>query len=321
MADDDGGKKDEARERLAKRKRLEQDLSGALMSGRIAARTETRVRVKKAEVDQADTQVNAAAVPQPEPTPQAKPPPTRNPGQPPTSVRRAPPTGRAPGPGPGQKIANLPPKKAPAPPRRAPAKAEAPAKAAAPAKTEGNKKVAWDPKRLTQFITGVITLGELEGISKEEQYEMAALGHRNLQAGKLDAARKVFEGLVALDPKDAYFHLVLGSVAQRQDRNADAIKSYSRAITLDASAPHAYANRGEVRMLEGDMVEGAKDLLRACELDPDARHESTRRARATISVVMQQLEAKKQAAAPKPAERPERSSPAPRRPEIGRAHV
>ena len=141
-----------------------------------------------------------------------------------------------------------------------------------------------------KFVAGVITLGELEGVTKEQQYEMAKLGHRFIRSGKLKEAKAVFEGLVALDPHDAYFHLALGSIAQRDDDLEAAEERYTRALEINPYSPHALANRGEVRMMQGHMLDGAKDLLKALEEDPDCREEATKRARATIGVVLQQLE-------------------------------
>jgi len=150
--------------------------------------------------------------------------------------------------------------------------------------------VAWDPRRIRQFLTGVITLGELEGISKQEQYEMAKAGHRHFKQGKLDSARKIFEGLVALDPRDAYFHMTLGAIAQRDNHLAEAEKCYTRALEINPYSAHALANRGEVRMLTGHMADGTKDLLRALEEDPGCKEEATKRARATINMVITQLQ-------------------------------
>jgi Flp pilus assembly protein TadD len=138
-------------------------------------------------------------------------------------------------------------------------------------------------------LTGAITLGELEGVTKDQQYEMAKVGHRYLSQGKLDDAKSVFEGLAVLDPYDSYFQLALGAIAQREGDLAEADARYSRAIELNPCSSHALANRGEVRMMGGRLVEGAKDLLRAIGEDPDGREPTTRRARATIAVVLEQL--------------------------------
>lgn len=254
-----------AKEKIAEQRKMKEDLSGALLAGRLAASTETvtRVRVPSADIDEAA----------------------------PKKARKGtiPPPRRPQGPGrPGLKKKGPPPKRTPL--KKAPAPGAK--KPAAPA-VRGKKKarrVAWDPKRLAQFIAGVITLGELEGISKEEQYEMARLGHQLLRQGKLADAKKVFDGLVALDPRDAYFHLALGSIAQRGDDLEEAERRYTRALEINPYSPHALGNRGEVRMMLGKMVEGAKDLTKALEEDPECTCEATKRARATIGVVLQQLE-------------------------------
>jgi tetratricopeptide (TPR) repeat protein len=259
MADEKDPKKPSAKEKIAEQRKMKDELSNALLAGRLAASTETatNVRVPGAAIDKASKEKKAQIPPPSRP---------KGPAQPPTGVvkKKAPP-------GPAGKVAKKPDVKP------------------APAKKSKARKVAWDPKRLARFVAGVITLGELEGISKDEQYEMAKLGHRLIKQGKLADAMKVFEGLVALDPRDAYFHMALGSIAQRSDQLEEAEERYTRALAINPYSPVALANRGEVRMMRGRMLEGAKDLMKALEEDPAGTEQATKRARATISVLLQQL--------------------------------
>jgi tetratricopeptide (TPR) repeat protein len=159
---------------------------------------------------------------------------------------------------------------------------------------EENKKggaKGWHPERVKQFLRGQITLGDLEGITKPEQYEMAKIGYSYLTSGKLDKAKTVFEGLIALDPYDAYFHTALGSIAQQQNQFPEAEARYSRALEINPFSPVARAHRGEIRVMTGRLYEGAEDLLRALQEDPQAREPSTVRARATLQAVKEQLQA------------------------------
>lgn len=158
----------------------------------------------------------------------------------------------------------------------------------------GERPPAWDPVRIEQFLRGQITLGDLEGITKHEQYEMAKVGYSYLTSGKLDRARTVFEGLLALDPYDAYFHTALGSIAQQQSNLDEAEARYTRALEINPFSPVARAHRGEIRMLRGRVGEGAEDLIRALQEDPEGREPSTIRARATLQAVREQLEAAKE---------------------------
>lgn len=169
-------------------------------------------------------------------------------------------------------------------------------------------ELAWDPGRVRQFIIGEITLGELEGIDKAAQYKMAETGFQLLQQGKLDDAKKVFEGLLTLDPRDAYFHMVLGSIAQRRNQFEDAEKHYSRSLRINPYSPSALANRGEVRVELGRLLEGLDDLKQSVREDPGAREAATQRARALIPVVEARIAAAR-AAPPVPEEITEAAAP------------
>lgn len=155
----------------------------------------------------------------------------------------------------------------------------------------GAEIVGWHPERVRAFLAGQITLGDLEGIDKQAQYRMAKVGHQYLSEGKLDLAKTVFEGLVALDPFDAYFHTALGSVAQQKGELEEAEARYSRALEINPFSAVALAHRGEVRVLLGKLKEAAEDIAKAIEEDPEGKEPATQRARATAIMLRKELEA------------------------------
>ncbi|HJL40453.1 MAG TPA: hypothetical protein RMG48_04055 [Myxococcales bacterium LLY-WYZ-16_1] len=148
---------------------------------------------------------------------------------------------------------------------------------------------AYSAQAARAFIEGRLTLGDLEGVTKPEQYKIAEIGHGYSSTGKLDEARKIFEGLLALDPYDAYFNAALGSVAQRQARFEDAERHYGRSLELNPYFASVWANRGELRITQGELVGGIRDLQKALELDPDSQEPATLRARVTVQVLQEQL--------------------------------
>lgn len=162
--------------------------------------------------------------------------------------------------------------------------AELPADEGAPLDTH-----TYHPDHVAKFMMGQMTLGDLEGITKQQQYQIAQIGHGYLSSGKLPEAQKVFEGLLALDPYDAYFNLALGSIAQQKEDFEAAEKLYSRALEINPFSPTAYANRGEIRVMSGRLAEGAQDLVRAVKEDPGGKEPATIRAKATIAVLKEQL--------------------------------
>ncbi len=158
-----------------------------------------------------------------------------------------------------------------------------------PAEPESAGGRTYSEAHLAKFLTGKMTLGDLEGITKQQQYQIADIGFAYLTSAKLPEAKKVFEGLIALDPYDAYFHTALGSIAQQQNDAEEAEKRYTRALEINPFSPTAYANRGEVRVMVGRLAEGAADLVKAIELDPDGKEPATVRAKATVRVLNEQL--------------------------------
>lgn len=147
----------------------------------------------------------------------------------------------------------------------------------------------YPPQQLEAFLAGRITLGDLEGITKQEQYQMAEIGHNYLTSGKLDEAKTMFEGLLALDPFDAYFNTALGSIAQQQERLDDSEKLYSRALEINPFSCTAHGHRGEVRLQMGRLEEAIADLIKAVELDPKNEEPAAERARATLFALQEQL--------------------------------
>ena len=147
------------------------------------------------------------------------------------------------------------------------------------------------------FVQGDLTLAQLEGFTAEEIYSMADVGHDMLQAGNLQAARSIFEGLRALNPNDPYFHVALGSIAQRSANYAEAIGHYRSSVKLYSQDAGAWTNLGEsllLRSCEQQDAGQAEDataafeealdaLARAIALDPDGDSGPGRRARVLVS--------------------------------------
>jgi Tfp pilus assembly protein PilF len=154
--------------------------------------------------------------------------------------------------------------------------------------------VAYDRQLLNEFVLGNITLGELEGIGKDVQYQIAERGYKLLNAGKLKDAEKIFKGLITLDPFDSYFHTVLGSIHQRQDMKDEAIEEYSRALKVNPFNSTALANRGEIFFQQGRVLEATQDFQAAIENDPECKEPATLRCRVLSMALAKTIEENKE---------------------------
>ncbi|NNE08620.1 MAG: tetratricopeptide repeat protein [Gemmatimonadetes bacterium] len=156
------------------------------------------------------------------------------------------------------------------------------------------------------FLTGDLTLAQLEGLTAEDLYAMADVGYDLLEEGRVDDARKVFEGLNVYNPFGPYFHSVLGSIYQKLGMPDESLRHYESAVELFPEDIHSWTNAGEL-MLElsakyADENEEVSQKLfhealcaleRAVELDPECESAAALRARALIGVVVSAFEARK----------------------------
>lgn len=133
--------------------------------------------------------------------------------------------------------------------------------------------------RMRAFLQGEAEIEDLLGLSREERYEIAGQGHNLYDAGLIDSAQRVFEGLTALDPDDFFFHSGLGVIYQHQGALERAILEYDRALALNERDIPSLCNRAEVLLQQGQTEAAIRDLERISELDPHARSSHTLRAR------------------------------------------
>lgn len=158
------------------------------------------------------------------------------------------------------------------------------------------------------FLLGDLTLAQLEGLTAEDLYGMADVGYDLLEEGRLEDARKIFEGLNVYNPFDPYFHSVLASIYQKQDMPDEALRHYESAVELFPEDIHSWTNAGELMLeLSAKYADENEDvsqklfhealcaLERAVELDPAGENAASLRARALIGVVVSAFEARRKA--------------------------
>ncbi|MEZ4647982.1 MAG: tetratricopeptide repeat protein [Candidatus Eisenbacteria bacterium] len=150
------------------------------------------------------------------------------------------------------------------------------------------------------FLEGDLTLAQLEGMSAEDLYQVADMGYDLMTEGKLEDAKKIFEGLYVYNPFDAYFHTALGSIYQRQGDLEAAYEHYLSAVELYDEDVQTWTNLGEVALeqstkymkagrtaeAEAAFVNAAEALGRAIALDPEAKEDAGRRAHALVHVTV-----------------------------------
>jgi tetratricopeptide (TPR) repeat protein len=141
------------------------------------------------------------------------------------------------------------------------------------------------PNLLPQWAAGQVTLKDIKGYTDDELYAIAHTGYFFLMQGKNDEARTLFEGLVAIDPRNDYYYRALGVIFHKLGDADRAIKQFGYAIRVNPRNPAAYINRAEVYITQARNPEAAQDLQRAVQSCGPRDVALSRKAKALLGVV------------------------------------
>ena len=121
--------------------------------------------------------------------------------------------------------------------------------------------------------------GRSGGVRNAEVFRQKTLkavianGRLDVAAGRLDAARRDAQRVLAVDPRFAPAHAVLGEAARQRDDPAaldEAVGHYRRAVALDPRLAPAWRGLGLALFKKGDKKGARPALARYLELEPAA---------------------------------------------------
>lgn len=107
---------------------------------------------------------------------------------------------------------------------------------------------------------GELTFRDALGVTDESIKNAARYGHKLLEAEHYSHARTVFDGLAALDPNVAYFHLGLGIALRNLGQREAARAELQKAKELAPADHAADLNLAQMALEDGDRG-GARRLL------------------------------------------------------------
>jgi len=154
--------------------------------------------------------------------------------------------------------------------------------------------MAIDKEKVEKFHKGELKLAELFDIDAKQVAALLLTGHNYYSQGKLDEAKRIFEGLAVLDGKNPYVHGILGAIYQKQEKYDVAIARYTLALNIFPKDPNSLTNRGEIYLKLGKFKEAAEDFKKAIELDPERKHPAANRARVLVSLTHEALKLAKE---------------------------
>ena len=143
-------------------------------------------------------------------------------------------------------------------------------------------------KLADEWSQGRVSLKQIVGLSTEELYAVATQGYHFFLQGKLQPARVIFEGLVAVDPRNAYYYRALGAIYWREGESEKAIKQFTYAIRVAPQDISSYVNRAEVYVADKEFARAQVDLNKAIEKGGPSETALLKKARAILKMVEEQ---------------------------------
>lgn len=118
---------------------------------------------------------------------------------------------------------------------------------------------------VTQWSQGRVSLKQIVGLSEDELYAVASQGYFMFLQGKVEPARVIFEGLVAVDPRNAYYYRALGAIYWRLKETQKALKQFTYAIRVAPREVSSYINRAEIYVAQRQFQQARADLRTALQ--------------------------------------------------------
>ena len=132
---------------------------------------------------------------------------------------------------------------------------------------------------------GEVSLKHIAGISAQELHSVASQGYFFFLQGKLEPSRVIFEGLVALDPRNAYYHRALGAIYWRSGKAEHAMRQFDFAVRVAPKDISNLIGRAEVLISAKEFTKARNDLDNVMKLGRSGQEALLEKARAMLSIL------------------------------------
>ena len=151
-----------------------------------------------------------------------------------------------------------------------------------------------DKAKLERYRKGELKFMQIFNLNATQMASVMVCAHNFFREGRLEEAKKIFEGLEVMEPNHPYIHTMLGAIFQRMESYDRAITHYNHALKLHPQDIYALTNRAEIHLKLGKFTEAATDLKKAIELDGGKKNSAARRARLLSIIATESLQQIKQ---------------------------
>ncbi len=144
-------------------------------------------------------------------------------------------------------------------------------------------------KKMEAFVQNQTTWAKVQDIPQQLLYDLAEFAYLQFQSNRFEEAEKIFRGLSLIDHQNAYYHVALGAVYQKQNQQTNALTEYTVALSLNPNDMVALTNRGEIYFALGVHQNALADLNLAIAQDPTGKDPWANRAKFLRKQVLEEV--------------------------------
>lgn len=138
---------------------------------------------------------------------------------------------------------------------------------------------------VAQWSQGKVNLKQVIGLGDDELYAISSQAYHLFLQGKSEPARVLFEGLVTVDPRNAYYYRALGAIYWRLKEPSSALRQFTYAIRVAPKEISSYINRAEVYVAQKNFKLARSDLQFAISTAAASEAALVNKARAMLRMI------------------------------------
>lgn len=147
--------------------------------------------------------------------------------------------------------------------------------------------VEFGAQKFIDFLKGEVSWAEMFNVEPATMVRLAEFGYLQYKTGRYEEAERFFRVLTMLNWNNGEFHAMLGLIYQQQKRPAEAIMSFTQAITVNAHDGRSLVARASLHLQHGWWHAAQNDVERALALPESAGAEWGKRAKALVVRIKQ----------------------------------
>ena len=122
------------------------------------------------------------------------------------------------------------------------------------------EEIEADAQKIEDFLQGKIGWSDVFNFTPQQVDQMTEMGYSQFKMGRYQEAERFFKVLSVLDFDNFYYHLMLGQIYQKQNRDGEAIVEYTQSLESFSNDTASLAGRGEIFMRHGWIDDAVRDF-------------------------------------------------------------